>query len=757
MLRIPTSAARRPVHVASAPTTRPPLPPPVRLLIVACAVAAIFALLPGAADAQDGRQRQRMEATRVETGPVLDGILDDAVWERAVVIDDFVQQEPHEGAPASERTEIRILYDERNLYIGVRAYDSDPAAIVATEMRRDSERILQEDNIQIILDTFMDSRSAYMFATNPLGAMLEQQVFEEGEGGRRGTSSNINRDWDGVWKVAARQTADGWSAEIAIPFVTVRFPNGEAQEWGINFMRNIARKNEQAYWAPIPKGLGITRVSQAGTLTGLRALNRGRDLRIKPFAVGGGRSLLASGIQNDELQRDMGVDLKYGLGAGLNLDLTINTDFAQAEVDDERVNLTRFPLFFPEKRDFFLENAGQFNVGSTASQDRLADLFFSRRIGITETGAHVPILAGARLTGKVGRNNIAVLDVQTDEAFDRPGENTLVTRFSRDIFERSRVGGLFINKQATSGGHFNRTFAGDMTLAPHPSLTLNGFLARTSSPGVEDGQAGGYLRAGWLSRSWNIFGEHGSLQDNFNAEVGFVPRTGIRTSKFHFEHNPRPGRFGIRVMEPMVNLTYTTDQGGRLLTRRWHYMVATRFENGAYLNIWYNDFFERLERPFTLRPGIAVAPGGYRFGDWRFSFNSNSARRFYYGAVYSPQTFFDGTRTDMDLRLGFRVDSRLSTEAQISRNEVDLPAGDFHANIGSLRVDYALSPNTTLRTLTQYNSLTEQWSTSARLHFIYRPGSDIYVVYNDVRRDLPGLLEYQDRHLILKLTYLVSR
>jgi hypothetical protein len=744
-----------------------PCSPAVGALALALSTAAV-ATLVGASptEAQEGhhgaiaassRQIYRVEAVRVEQGPTIDGRLDEPVWQQAQVVSGFLQQEPNEGEPVTERTEVRILYDDNNLYIGVTAYDSRPDGIIATEMRRDSDRILDEDNFQIILDTFMDSRNAYHFVTTPLGAKLEQQVAEEGEGGRRGTSSNVNRDWDGVWDVSARQTSDGWVAEIAIPFVTLRFPNAQRQEWGINFLRNIARKNEQAYWAPIPKGFGLTRVSMAGVLTDLHSMSRGRDLRVKPFMVGGSRRLLSSGVQDNGLQRDVGVDLKYGLGAGLNLDLTINTDFAQAEVDDERVNLTRFPLFFPEKRDFFLENAGQFNVGSLASNQRLADLFFSRRIGLTDTGANVPILAGARLTGKMGRNNIALLDVQTDEAFGRPGENFFVSRYSRDILERSRVGALVINKQATSGGHFNRTFAGDVVYAPHPAVTINGFLARTSSPGVTEGQMGGHFRAGWLDRSWRIYTEYTDLQDNFNAEVGYVPRTGIRTSKIHFEHTPRPGRFGIRSMDPMVNLTYTTDQTGRLVTRQWHYMVGARMENGSSFVVWYNDWFEQIDRPFAVTRGVVVQPGAYNYGDWRFSYSSNSARRFYQSVAWSPQTFFDGTRTDYNLTLGFRANSRLSTEGQVSRNDVDLPAGKFAANIGAVRVDYALSPSMTFRSLTQYNSLTEQWSNSLRVHYLYRPGSDIFLVYNDVRRDLPGLLEYQDRHLILKVTYLVSR
>jgi hypothetical protein len=516
-------------------------------------------------------------------------------------------------------------------------------------------------------------------------------------------------------------------------------------------------------------------VSLAGTLTELQALNRGRDLRIKPSLVGGGRQVLSLGETDNTMQRDVALDLKYGITAGLNLDVTVNTDFAQAEVDDERVNLTRFALFFPEKREFFLENSGQFSVGATGSLDRAAELFFSRRVGIdSETGARVPIFGGARLTGKLGRNNIAVMDLQTDEfavpgGEAVPGDNFLVARYSRDVFARSKVGAIFVNKDAASGDHYNRTFGADMTLALTPGLTVQGFVAKTSTPGLDGEDMGGHLRAAFLNERWNVYGEYTNLQDNFNAEVGYVPRVGIKTTKFHVERNPRPGRFGIRVLEPMHNTTYTTDQSNRLVSRRLHNMVGTRFENGAYLNVFFNHFFERLDEPFRVARvtengqtrNVTIEPGKYSFGELNLMFTSNPARRLYYTLQYSPQQFYDGDRTDMSTRLGLRVTNRLATEAGLSRNDVDLPAGAFKADVGSLRIDYAISPSMTLRTVTQYNSSTDQWSTSARFNWIYRPGSDIYIVYDDVRREIPGqppgLTDFSDKQLIIKFTYLLSR
>ncbi len=701
------------------------------------------------------REQYQVEPTPTAQAPTIDGALDDPAWQTAALIETFTQQEPAEGEPATERTEVRLLYDAHALYIGVHAYDSNPDAVIATEMRRDSPRLLEEDNFQVIFDTFRDSRSGYMFLTSPLGAKLEQQVFEEGGGNARGSASNINRDWNGVWSAAARRTSDGWTAEIMIPTVTLRSPDAESQLWGINFMRNIGRKNEQVFWAPIPKPYGLTQVSLAGTLSGMRNLSRGLDLRVKPFVVAGGRrDRIGTGVRRDVL-REIGLDMKYGVASGLALDVTVNTDFAQSEVDEQQVNLTRFALFFPEKRDFFLENSGQFTI-SNQGTDRLMDLFFSRRIGLSDAGLPIPIVGGTRLSGKVAGNNIALMNIQTASFLGRPSENFMVARYSKDLFGRSKLGGMVVNKEAMDSTHFNRTFVVDSVLAPTTSLNFHTFLARTSSPGVSDGQMAFHTRAVLLNTKWNTYAEYTDIQDHFNAEVGFVPRVGIRTTKVHVERNPRPGNW-IRVMEPMVNLTYTTDQDNRLLTRRIHNMLGTRLSNGAYINVWYNNWFDQVDRPFTLQNLVTIPVGTYRFGEWNFSFSSNPSRRLYGAITYKPQTFYDGTRTDLNTTLGLRASSRVSTELSMQQNDVDLPWGSFVVNLGILKIDYALSPRMTIRTLSQYNSLTRQLSTSVRYNFIYSPGSDVYVAYDELQADELGRAEVRNRQLVVKMTYLVSR
>ncbi|MEO5740904.1 MAG: DUF5916 domain-containing protein [Vicinamibacterales bacterium] len=702
-----------------------------------------------------GNADRRIEARHADRALRIDGVLNDDEWRDAEVIDAFTQQEPSEGAPATERTEVRVLYDARYFYIGVNAFDTNPAGTIATEMRRDSPRLLDEDNFQVILDTFRDSRSGYMFVTNPLGAKLEQQVFEEGGGSARGAVSNINRDWDGVWDVAARRTTEGWTAEIAIPLVTLRSPDVASQTWGVNFMRNIRRKNEQVFWAPIPKPYTVTRVSLAGTVTGMTSITRGLDLRIKPFLVAGGRRDRLGSAAVGQGLREIGLDVKYGIASGVALDLTVNTDFAQVEVDEQQVNLTRFQLFFPEKREFFLENAGQFTI-SAQGTDRLLDLFYSRRIGLSDSGQPVPIIGGARVTGKIGRDNIAMMDLQTQGAFGQPGENVLVARYSRDLFRRSKVGGLVINKETKGSGSYNRTVAADALLTPHKSVTVRSFLARTATPGRSGQDQAFHTRADWLDTKWNIYGEFTDIQENFNPEVGFVPRTGIRTSKLHLERNPRNIGFA-RVLEPMINVTYTTDQHNRLVTRRIHQMLGVRLQNGGSIVVYYNHWLDVLDRSWEIRKPITVPAGVYRFGEWNFSYSSNPSRRFYQSARFAPQTFYGGTRTDSSATLGVRVTNRASTEFSIQRNDVDLPWGGFLVNLGILRIDYALSPRMTLRALSQYNSSTRQLSTSARFNFIYKPGSDLYVVYDELQGNMPGQLDVRNRQLVVKMTYLMTR
>ena len=763
-----------------------------RILVAYGCTALLVGAAPTPAVAQASKERPFIQAAKVETGPKVDGVLDDAVWQTATPVETFTQQEPNLGQPATERTEVRIVYDSRTIYIAVHAYQpggvapaeagaaADPGAdphahhggsVVATEMRRDSDRLFDEDNFQVILDTFKDSRNGYMFVTTPLGAKLEQQVFDEGEGGGRGTTSNVNRNWEGVWDSAAKITADGWTAEMAIPTNTLRFKPNDEQTWGINFLRHIRRKNELVYWSPIPRAYSLTRVSLAGELRGLKNLSLGWDLKLKPFVVTGPRhrELSATNTQNT-WAKDVGLDARWGVTPSLNLDVTLNTDFAQVEVDEQQVNLTRFGLFFPEKRDFFLENSNMFTVGTgqafTTTQVQ-TDLFFSRRIGLSDTGQPLDIKGGARLTGKVGRNSIAMMNVDTGSFGGKPADNFFVGRYSRDVFRRSRVGALYIDKQSLDGSpHFNRTMSVDGNFSFSNNFQVTSYVAKTDTdPAAQPNKtvAGQdmafYGRVAYRDPRLNVYVNYLDIQENFNAEAGFVQRTGIRATKAHFGPTPRPKKGNIKLLEPMYVLTYETDQHNRLVHRMHHMMLGTTLRDDSFINVIYQKNLDVLDLPFNIRPGVRIPVGDYHMDEFMLTYNTSPGRKFYERTTYQHNQFYDGTRRGVSAAVGARASSQLSAELQYNRNDVKMPWGNFLVNLATLRVDYTFSPKMTIRSLSQYNTSTHEVSNNVRFNLIHHAGSDLYVVYNDLRQTgLPGdVFPQKDRQLAVKLNYLIQK
>jgi len=488
------------------------------------------------------------------------------------------------------------------------------------------------------------------------------------------------------------------------------------------------------------------------------------DLKLKPYVVTGLHEARpsAAGSSTDFL-RDVGADMKYGVTGGMNLDVTYNTDFAQVEADEQQVNLTRFGLFFPEKRDFFLENAGQFKMGTGGtftSTTVETDLFFSRRIGLSDSGQPIPIIGGARLAGKQGAHNIGLLDIQTEGAFGKPGDNFFIGRYSSDVLKRSRVGAIFINKETLGGdAHYNRTMGADANLVLGKNLQVNSYVAKTQTPGLDGNDMAFFGRVAYRDPAWNVWVNYLDVQDNFNDEVGFVQRRGVKTSKAYFSPTPRPGKASIRMLEPMFVLTYITDQQNRMVTRTQHFMNGFYMDDGSFLNVIYQRNLDVLDVPFRIQPNVVIPIGTYKFDEVTLTYNTNPARRFYERFTYNPMEFYDGTKQTVSGAVGVRASSHLSSELQFSRNDVKLPWGDFLANLAILRVDYAVSPRATVRSLTQYNSSTREVTNSVRFNFIYRAGSDLYVVYNDLQLTaVPhGLFTPSDRQLVVKMNYLLTR
>ena len=684
-------------------------------------------------------------ALYVEAPIVIDGILDEPQWSLAQAGGDFIQNEPRTGEPATERTEVRILYDDENLYIGVYCFDSaGKEGITVTEIKRDY-RPFDNDHFSFVIDTFDDNRNGFLFGTNPRGAQREGQV--EGDG------DSTNFDWDAIWYVKAKITEQGWQAEFAIPFKTLRFKNLETQRWGINFLRVIRRKNEQTYWSPIPRPYRLPRISLAGELAGLSGIQQGRNFYIKPY-------LSAPIVRREEDDVDfipeVGLDMKYGVTPGLTLDLTVNTDFSQVEADTQQINLTRFSLFFPEKREFFLENADLFQFGKPDSGFRgegQSDLipFFSRRIGLSE-GQIVPIYGGARLSGRAGQYRLGIISMQTTEFEETPSTNFSVIRVSRDVMSTSDIGGIFVNKHVNDG-HNNGTYGVDANLNFFQHLDITSYLLKTDTSGISGKDKAADLNVEWNDRFLNLKAEHLSIQDNFNPEVGFVPRVGIRKSSGQVTVRPRPGEAipWIREFRPSASVHYITDQENTLVTRKVDQNFSISFEDSS--NVWgtRRARFERLDEPFEIRPGQFIPVGDYDFVEYSGSFFTNPSRMFSGGARVKTGGFFDGDMDSYQLKLAFRPSYHFYTEVDWTRENVDLPSGDFRTTLATTRLNYSFTPNMFLDALIQYNSTVKEIACNIRFNFIYKPLSDLFVVYNE-RRSTTG--EVRERALIVKITFI---
>jgi hypothetical protein len=463
------------------------------------------------------RAERRLPALKTAEKITIDGKLGESAWERAPVAKDFIQSEPREGQPSAELTEVRVLYDAENLYFGAHLHDSNASRVVISDLKKDYSGD-SGDNFEIVLDTFHDQRNGYIFWTNPAGAKGDSQMINEG----RDTNSN----WDAVWYVKTSQVDNGWIAEIAIPFKTLKFREDEIQTWGINFHRNLRSnvRNEDSFWAPLPRIYGLNRVSLAGTLEGLEGITPGSNIRLKPYITSSYAQNSVTGVNKKEA--DVGFDAKYGLTAGLTWDFTYNTDFSQVEADEQQINLTRFSLFFPEKREFFLENSGIFKFGGgeiSLGGNRGAGeevFFFSRNIGLSSKNEAVPILGGTRLSGRAGAYEIGLLNMQQREYNDSKATNFTVGRLKRNILSNSDIGFMVMNKEVNDSPLYNRVFGTDANLRFGQDFTVNAFVAKSSSPGVDSRDMIGRVAFGYEDRTWTLKSAYNDIQENYINEMG---------------------------------------------------------------------------------------------------------------------------------------------------------------------------------------------------------------------------------------------
>ncbi len=694
---------------------------------------------------------------------LVDGLLSEPFWIDAHVISDLRQQEPDEGAPATERTEIRIAFDDENLYVGVIAFDSEPERIVGRILQRDKlmeledfprkPRFTGDDAIAILFDPFHDNRNGVVFATNPNGAEFEALLTDEG--------AEFNVDWRAVWEVAAKRIPDGWSAEFVIPFRTLRYPeNGAGEPWGFNVYRTIRRKNEMVLWQSWSRdNEGFHRVSLAGHIVGLEGLpSPGINVEVKPYVLGGTRQELQDdGTLPRDNEVDIGLDLKSELRPGLVLDATINTDFAQVEVDDEQVNLTRFSLFSPEKRDFFLENAGIFEMGIPGNplEPPPYQLFFSRRIGIggEDDDEVIPILGGARLTGRVGGQTVGFLNLVTDEMGDEPRTNYAVARVKRDVGQNNFVGWMVTDRRdATSS---NTVAAADGSWWVKPTLNLKGFFTRSFTSGEGGDDNSYHVSADYNTDFFSVSASHLMVGPEAEADMGFITREDIRRTDVFVRLAPRPGRWGLRTFTMFFSGNYVSTVDGRLQDRSVNSYLSPEFESGDNIGLLLTKGRTVLDEDFDLADSIRVDPGEFAADMAILFLRSSPHRAVVADASLRAQRFYGGTLKGGQATLSISPTPQISMAVTHSLNLADMPNGEFTANVTSLRLGYAFSTKLTTNALIQYNSLDNSFSTNVRLNFIHRPGSDFFVVLTEERGEEDRLWDLTDRGLALKLTYLM--
>jgi hypothetical protein len=694
--------------------------------------------VPPATVSRDAAGHATVRALRLDEPLRLDGALDEAVYRDVPSVSDFIQQVPREGAAATERTEAWVMFDDENLYVAARCWDSaSPDRWVANEYRRDTNQLRQNDTFGVILDTFYDRRNGFLFYTNPLGARADQAITDEG---------NLNPDWNPVWDVRTGRFDGGWTVELRIPFKSIRYRSGDAQSWGINIRRVIRRKNEWTHLTPVPASFGvpggILRLSVAGTLVGLSLPKANRNFELKPYGISRViTDFSTSPVRANDPDATGGFDAKYGITANLTADATVNTDFAQVEVDEQQVNLTRFALSYPEKRDFFLEGRGLFDFGRSApgvpgsggSVTAVApQVFYSRRIGLNRNRV-IPLDAGGRVTGKVGRTGLGLMNIETgdEEVSSTPATNFTVLRVKQDVLRRSSVGAIFTNRsESVVAQGTNQAYGVDSSFAFYQNVNLGGYYARTATTGLT-GDDESYLgRFEYGADRYGARADYLKVGNQFNPEVGLVRRADFRRSAATLRFSPRPESIrSVRKFTWEGGFENYVNGAGQTETRTWLAHFNTEFQNSDNFSLEGAKNHELLVRPFSVAPGVTIPVGEYHFNDATITYAFGQQRPASGTVSLQAGGFYDGTLTAVNLS-GARVAvlKQFSVEPSLTINSVQLPSGDFTTRLFRARADYAFSPRMFASALIQYNSSDNTYSTNLRYRWEYQPGSEFFIV-----------------------------
>jgi hypothetical protein len=718
---------------------------------------------------RDERRRATVRAIKLTQPLDLDGRLEESVYQEHAPFGGFIQVAPNYGAESTEKTDVWVTYDQDNIYVSVRVWDSaPPERWISNELRRDTNQLRNNDHIGVMFDTFYDRRSGFMFYTNPLGALADYSVIDEG---------GSNTDWNPVWESRTGTFDGGWTVEMAIPFKTLRYRSGSDQVWGIQMRRSIRHKNEWAYLNPVPQNLAgpqaLNRVSSGGTLVGLDLPPASRNIELKPYAISRWTTdrLRVPALSND-FDPDIGGDVKYGVTANLTADFTVNTDFAQVEIDEQQVNLTRFSLFFPEKRDFFLEGRGVFDFarggagaqggGFSGGAEGSADtpyLFYSRRIGLNNNRV-IPITAGGRLTGKVGAFGIGVMNIQAgdDEPSQTPDTNFTVIRVKRDILRRSTIGAMFTNRSVTvNRTGSNQAYGVDAAFSFFQNLNLGAYWARAESPGVSEDDDSYQAKLDYAADRYGARLEYLKVGDNFNPEIGFVRRDDFKRSFAQLRFSPRPARSRfVRKYTYQGSLDYIENGTGVLETRQQSGRFEIELHNSDRFTAEVNRNYEFLTVPFQVSRGVVIPVGGYDFNDVQLGYNFGQQRLLSGNVSLTRGQFYDGDITTLGISQGrVAVTKRFSLEPSLSISTVNLPYGNFVTRVLRSRVDYGFSPRMFASAFLQYNYSDRTFSSNLRYRWEYRPGSEFFVVWTDEQDTRGSGFALRNRAFVVKATRLL--
>ena len=703
------------------------------------------------------------KAYQAESTPIIDGdVLNDPAWESIPAITTFTQKTPDEGEPISERTVVKIMYSEKYFFLSVVAFDNDPNKIVISDTRRDAS-LNNSDSFSFIIDTFKDYQTGYLFGTNPSGIEYDAQITGGGEGGSisqrfsMGNGSGFNINWDAVWEVKTTKGDYGWSAEFSIPFKTLRYKNDKNQSWGINFERVIARKKEESHWSPISRQFTMNRLISAGTLTDINIPNS-KNIKIMPYGLGQKNKNTGetSPTSNDQ---SFGIDAKVSVGSSMNLDLTYNTDFAQVEADEQQINLDRFSLFFPEKRAFFLENAGLFSVGSGGGRSGPdIEMFFSRRIGLGSEGTSVPIIGGGRLTGTFTGMKVGILSMLTDEVKNVTDKNNYsVLRLKKELPNRTHVGGMYTAlDHGGQNGYLNQSYAIDAQLGIGELSKIVAFAGFTRTPDLNNDSAYAYrIEAGRDTKQISSSISYAEVGANFNPEMGYLQRENYRKWSARVFTRFRPeNKYGILELRPHVDFKGYWKLNGFQESGKWHIDNHLEFRSGFEIHTGMNLVKEGVLESFEISDGVSVSKGTYNDKEIQIMIMTNNAKPMSFSSMNRLGGFFGGDRLSMTPTMRIRYKDRFTSEFSSNYNQVTMPDGKFTTNLIRARLTYAFTPKIYIQSLLQYNNQSDIWSMNWRFIWQQSAATGLYIVYNQTQ-DYDGIpIASSTKSFVVKYSYL---